>query len=203
MHIRLAQFYDIRLKSVETSYGTRERMEKLTFESKTVSFIPLCYVLRSLYLPNFVRFLIDLVVENYCWSEPYEAAISIWFMKNCLAGMRRRFGGGCVISSVSHFIDASQGPSFRHFSPGHPTLCAVIWLFIYFLWYIREERERERKRAKKTNDSPIQVTGTPTVPGNCSWNEVNDCRRPWKAPSEWWWRIQCRRRRQTMDPSTP
>ena len=50
-----------------------------------------------------------------------------------------------VISSVSHFIAASRGPNFRHFSPGHPIQCAVISSFIYFPWNIREERERERR----------------------------------------------------------
>ncbi len=69
--------------------------------------------------------------------------------------------GDNVISSVSHFIAASQGLIFRHFSPGHPILCAVILSFIYFPWYVRKERER----AKKSNDSHIQVTGTPTVLG--------------------------------------
>ena len=37
----------------------------------------------------------------------------------------------CVRSSVSHFIAASQGSNFRHFSPGYPIPCAVILSFIY------------------------------------------------------------------------
>ncbi len=44
----------------------------------------------------------------------------------------------------SRFIAASQGPNFRHFSPDHPTLSAVIRPFAYFPWYVREEREQRR-----------------------------------------------------------
>ena len=55
-----------------------------------------------------------------------------------------------VISSVSHFIAASQGPNLRHFSSGHPIPCAVKWSFIYFPWYVGE-RERSKEEQQFTH----------------------------------------------------
>ncbi len=49
-----------------------------------------------------------------------------------------------VISSVSHFFAASQGPNVRHFPLGHAMICAVILSCIYFPWHIRERKEQRR-----------------------------------------------------------
>ena len=70
-----------------------------------------------------------------------------------------------VISSVSYFIAASQGPDFRHFSPGPSMLCAAILLCIYFPGASEREKETE-----KSDDSLTLVVRTLTVPGNFRWN---------------------------------
>ncbi len=49
-------------------------------------------------------------------------------------------------------------------------------MYILSLVHQREERARE------SDDSLIQAMVTPTVPGNCSWDEGNDCRCSQKSP---------------------
>ena len=82
------------------------------------------------YRPYLTRGVFSLRTDNQAlsWLKRYSMTIGM------AAGWIQRFDQykfraehrKSVISSVSHFIAASQCPNFRHFFPGHPTLCAVI-----------------------------------------------------------------------------
>ncbi len=68
-----------------------------------------------------------------------------------------------VISSVFTLYCCLSGPKFPPLFPWSSNIMCCNSI-IYILSLVRQRR----KRAKKSNDSPIQVTATPTVPGNCS-----------------------------------
>ena len=88
-----------------------------------------------------------------------------------------------------------SGPKFPPLFPwSSNTMCCNF--IIYILSLVR----RRGREIKKRNDSPILAVETPTVPGNCSWDEQNDCWNSRKAPGEWRRWARCARRRQKQTP---
>ena len=64
-----------------------------------------------------------------------------------------------VISSVSHFIAASQGPNFRHFSPDHP--CAMCCNSIMYILSPVHQREGGADESNGSLTLVLQILPAP------------------------------------------
>ena len=127
--------------------------------------------------------------ENLIWN--FESIVRIMLLQTTDEEVMRRLASlisrlnsdksnGNVISSVFTLYCCPSGPKFLPLFPwSSKAMCCNFIMYILSLVHQRGER------ARKSDDSPIQVTITQTVPGNCSWVEENDCWHPQKAPSEW------------------
>ncbi len=103
------------------------------------------------------------ILERTCEFPTLSQGLRAQDMTGQAARKRDTIALADVISSVFTLYCCLSGPKFPPLFPwSSNTRCCKLII------YIRSLVHQRGKRAKKSKDSPSQVAGTPTVPGNCS-----------------------------------